>query len=158
MIPDNKLEELRNEMDNEENLMVSYLKRDEESGDIELFLQVADEIEEFFTSEETEESSQWHNSDYHDYYLKDYSNNFAEFTENRTDAFGGEYISASGEINLGLLRTVGISDGRVFKIENQYSEETLEDSVRDLKQAVKEIYKTFIGPIAIRGELTIRDI
>lgn len=152
------LEEFKSENPEDGQLLRAFLRR--KGGKCVVYVEVADEIEEFFSSDNTDQSSEWHSSDgedgYHEFYYKDYSTEFDKHVQMKNDAFGGNYVD-NGHVNIGILRTVGLSDGVEFEIPAQYSEDTLLESMKELKEEVEIIYKQFIRPVNIQGSLTIRD-
>lgn len=152
------LEEFKSENPEEGHLLRAYLKR--KGGRCLLYIEVSDEVEEFFSSDRVDESSQWHSSDeddeYHEFYYKDYSNEFEKHVQMKNDSFGGDYVK-NDHVNIALLRTVGLSDGVEFELPAQYSEDTLLESMKELKEEVEIIYKQFIRPVNITGTLTLTD-
>lgn len=152
------LDEFKAENPEEGQLLRAYLKR--KGGRCLLYIEVADEIEEFFSSDTRDESSEWHNSDaegsYHEYYYKNYSSEFEKHVQMKNDSFGGDYVK-NDHVNIALLRTVGLSNGIEFELPAQYSEDTLLESMKELKEEVEIIYKQFIRPVSITGSLTLTD-
>lgn len=147
------LEEFKSEDNNEGQLMRAYLGRRE--GKCVLYLQVAEEVEKFFSSGTIDESEEWHGGDgYHEFYYKDYSEEFEKHLEMKNDKFGGNYIKDK-QVNIALLRTVGLSDGVEFELPGDYSEESLLDSMKELKEEVEIMYKQYIRPVQIRSSLSI---
>lgn len=149
------LEDFKSEENNDGELMRAYMRR--RGGKLVLYLQVAEEIEEFFSSDTTEQSEQWHGGDgYHEFYYKDYSDEFRRHTEMKNDKFGGKYIK-DNHVNIALLRTIGLSSGVEFEVPGKYSEDSLLDSMKELKEEVEIIYKQFIRPVKITSSLTLID-
>lgn len=151
------LEEFKEENLEENELSRMYLER--RGGRCVMHIEVADEIEEFFSSEDKGQSQEWHSSDeedqYHEFYYKNYSEEVKKHLQMKNDSFGGDYVN-DGHVNIGLLRTVGLSDGLVeFELPAQYSEDTLLDSVRELKEEIEILYRQFIRPVTIHSSLTI---
>lgn len=147
------LEEFKSEENNEGQLMRAYMRR--RGGKCVLYIQVAEEIEEFFSSDTVEQSEQWHGGDgYHDFYYKDYSEEFQRHTEMKNDRFGSKYIK-DDHVNIALLRTKGLSDGVEFEVPGKYSEDSLLDSMKELKEEVEIVYKQFIRPVQITSSLKI---
>jgi hypothetical protein len=135
----------------------------QDNGKLLFYMETAEGIEEFFQTEETGQSNQWKNGEqsYHDYYKRQYerdgNSDMAEYFRDKNDKFGGSYVDA-GKINIGLLRTVGISEGVEFEIPESYSEETLKESVETLKNVVEEIYKEFIRPMNVKTVITVEEL
>jgi hypothetical protein len=158
-MPDTLQQYRETEMD-EDGIFRALVQR-EKSGKLKLYIEGAEELEDFFQTEETEQSSQWKSGDsYHDYYLRQYErggdSDLAEYFSDKHDKFGSEYVR-NGKINVGLLRTVGLSEGVVFEIPETYSEETLKQSVESLKTVIEEIYEEFIRPMNVTTQISIQE-
>lgn len=142
-------------------LFRAFLHRTED-GDLVLYLEAAPEVERFFSTDDTGTSDHWFTDSEgaHEYYKRRYSRYGVEvenYFATKYDEFGNSYISSSGNVNKGFLRTAGLSDGVTFDIPTCYSEETLEQSVRELRDTVKELYKEFIKPVSISTTITVRE-
>jgi len=150
------LEDFKSEENNEGQLLRAFLKR--EGGNCKLYVQVSEEIEEFFSCDDIDQSSQWHGQDdYHEFYYKDYSDEFRKHVDMKNDKFGGSYID-NGHVNIALLRTVDLSEGVEFEVPGKYSEDSLLDSMKELKEEVEIIYKQFIRPVRIEGSLSLTQL
>jgi len=121
-------------------------------------IEADDRIEDLFRTERTEQSNYWcSNGDYHEFYRRTYDNDLAQFMDQYYDSYGDTYVS-DGDINVALLRTKGISDGKKFYINNHYSEETLIESLKQLKQISKQLYQQFIRPVHVTTRLTVTEL
>ncbi|MFU1780235.1 hypothetical protein ACM16X_02515 [Haloarcula japonica] len=153
-MPDN-LQDFKNQPMKETTLFRAYSER-KPNGKIQLYLQTHEQVEEFFKTEETDQSNEWEDGDgYHQFYKRQYEKHgdseLADYFSDKHDKFGVSYIN-NGKINLALLRTVGISNGIEFEIPASYSEETLTEAVDTLRQVTEEIYKKFIRPVKIKSK------
>ncbi len=151
------------EQDMDEGDLFKAIVHRQDNGKILFYMETTEDIEEFFQTENTGQSSQWKNGDdsFHNFYKRQYERNgpseMAEYFTGKNDKFGGSYVE-QGQINIGLLRTVGISDGVEFEIPANYSEETLKESVETLKNVVEEIYKKFIRPVNVKTVITVEEL
>lgn len=158
-MPDTLQQYRETEMD-EDGIFRALVQR-QKSGKLRLYIEGTEELENFFKTEGTEQSNQWKSGDsYHDYYLRQYERDgdsvLAEYFSDKHDKFGGDYVY-SGKINVGLLRTVGLSEGVEFEIPETYSEETLKESVESLKSVIKEVYEEFIRPMNVTTQISIQE-
>lgn len=153
-MPDN-LQDFKNQPMEDTTLFRAYSER-QTNGKITLFLQTHEQVEDFFKTEETDQSSEWENGDnHHRFYKRQYErqgdSELADYLSDKHDKFGASYIK-NGKINLALLRTVGISEGVEFQIPASYSEETLTEAVDTLRKVTEEVYKKFIRPVKIKSK------
>lgn len=130
-------------------------------GDLEVTVETCDELENIINVSDTRESSEWDDgmeghAFYHRDAVREENEAIADFFESRYDNYGDSYIGSSGDVNIAMLRTVGISsDGGVtFVVDGNYSEETILEGVNDLKEAAIQLYKEWCQPI--RVEATVR--
>lgn len=143
-------------------LFRAFLRRNRE-GNIVLYVETDEAIENFFQTENTGESEHWANDEdeFHEYYMKQYSRHdgseMGMYFNDKNDGFGDSYVN-SGKINVGMLRTVGLSDGVEFEIPETYSEETMKESVESLKNIVEEVYKKFIRPVNVMSEIRVQEL
>ena len=154
------LQEYRDTQMDEDGIFRALVQR-QKSGRLVLYIEGTNELENFFKTEETEQSNNWTSGDsYHDYYLRQYErggdSSLADYFSDKHDKFGNSYVN-SGKINVGLLRTVGLSEGVEFEIPETYSEETLKESVESLKKVIKEIYEKFIRPMNVTTSITVEE-
>jgi predicted DNA-binding antitoxin AbrB/MazE fold protein len=154
------LQQYRETKMDEDGIFRALVQR-QKSGKLKLYIEGKEELEDFFKTEETEQANQWTSGEsYHDYYLRQYERNgdseLAEYFSDKHDKFGSDYVQ-NGKINVGLLRTVGLSEGVEFEIPETYSEETLKESVKSLKTVIEEVYKKFIRPVNVTTQISIDD-
>lgn len=149
------------EMDDNQ-LFRAWLRRNDE-GKLVLYVECSEEIEEFYRTSSTGESDHWKNDDgeFHEFYKRtwdEYSDSdMARYFKNKNYTFGNSYV-ADGRVNVGILRTVGLSDGVEFEIPSSYSEDTMEESIKGLKEIVVEVYKEFIRPVNVRTSVTVQEM
>lgn len=156
----NTLQEYRETEMDEDGIFRALVQR-QKTGKLRLYIQGTEELETFFKTEETEQSQNWTSGNsFHDYYLRQYERNgdssLAKYFSDKHDKFGSDYVN-SGKINIGLLRTVGLSEGVEFEIPETYSEETLKESVESLKTVIKEIYEEFIRPMNVTTSISLEE-
>lgn len=154
-----KLESFKTKNMDRDTIFRAFAKR-KKSGKLLLYLQSAKELEKFFQNQRTGESSNWGNREsYHSYYKKSAYEDYPkadEYFSKKYNKFGGNLVSSSGKVNLGFLRTVGLSDGVEFELEAKYSEETIENSIRSIKDVVEEIYDKFIREVSVQTEVDVK--
>lgn len=158
-------EEFKAEDMDDDTILRAFLRRND-SGDMVLYLESTQELEDFFDTGRTGESSHWYNpdDDAHTYYKRSYNyddfsddnSDLAEYFHTKNDTFGNSYVQ-NDKINVGLLRTVGLSDGVEFKIPDSYSQETMEESIRMLKEEVERLHKQFIRPVNVMTEISVQE-
>ena len=126
---------------------------------VKLYVKVSPEIETMFKSGLKEKSSNWGvNGEEYEFYRRQYTGELGVYMSGVFDSYGGAFIDNMGNINTGILRTVGLSEGKEFEIKERYSEETLIKGVRDLKKNVVHLYKNFVRPVKINMSLRIEEI
>jgi hypothetical protein len=80
------------------------------------------------------------------------------FFVNRFNDFGSNLMRTNPVTpNIALLRMVGISDGLTAIFPNRYSEESLEDYAKKMRQTIKELYVNFIRKVRITATLTVAE-
>ena len=87
------------------------------------------------------------------YYPKsDESEEFRFFMDKYYDAFGRSlFYVDSRQANVAIFRTVGCSERSIeLKINQKYSEDTLQEIVRQYKKFVATLYKKFCRPVSIK--------
>lgn len=158
-----QFEEFKSKEMDEGVLFRAFLRRNRD-GDIVLYVESDESIESFFENEDTGQSEHWANDEqeFHEFYKKNYDSmdsddEVGQYFAHKHDKFGDSYVQG-GNINCGILRTVGLSDGVEFEIPESYSEETVRDSVETLKDIVEEFYKKFIRPVNVMTEITVQEL
>src|SRR3990167_10768835 len=128
----------------------------ERNGEYKLKLKVCSEIEEFFKthSREKRTSARWEGCKF---YTID-SDVSMFFVDCYNDY--GQKLVYNNRFNMALIRTVGLSEGKEFKIpiDEAYTDETMRLAILDLKQKVVQFYKSFIKPIKINLRLTVEEV
>lgn len=120
---------------------------------IELY--VHEDIVSVFQSDNVRQSEEWCDEDkeYHEFYLKDYSDSLSKILSDYYDEFGrGLIVGASGakkddvEPNIAMFRTVGLSDEKqTFLVtDEQHSEECVISAQEKLKDLCNEIYDELV--------------
>ncbi|MHA1880431.1 MAG: hypothetical protein ACTSYG_08540 [Candidatus Heimdallarchaeota archaeon] len=141
------------------------LKR--KDGSLLIYVKVAREIEELFkriASGQSKKSKIWgvNISDTHEFYLlpeknDKQTNEIFKLLEPYANNYGADYI-VNERINVALLRTKGLSEGKWFKMDDYYSADTIIEGLKDLKKVVAILYKNFISEIQVEASLTITDV
>lgn len=138
-------------------VMVAKLSR--VSGATYLFIEVAAEIEELFTTSRVNESSQWSDGDdHHAFYQQEYTGELLDLMEGHYDDYGREIINDQGQINKAVFRTAGLSEGKTFKIDGPFSETSLKEGVQELRQFAEQLHDTFLSTTILVSELKHVDI
>lgn len=123
-----------------------------------VYIEVDEQLEELFQTEETQQSNYWCNDgDCHEFYLRDYGVDLERYMGERYDSYGDTYVRR-GKINAALLRTKGLSDGKVFHIDDHYSEETLVESLKQLKEIGRELYQQYVRPVRVTTRVTVQEM
>lgn len=126
-----------------------------------LYIEIAPEIENFISESfgHVEKSSQWGNGgEYHEfYYNTDLSNGLADFFDGKYNSYGGEFIE-DGKVNIALLRTKGLSEGKHFELSTYYANERKVEAFQQLKTTVCKLYNQFIKPVELVVEVKKREV
>lgn len=81
-----------------------------------------------------------------------YSDEIRSFTTGYKDDYGHKFIQ-SGNVNIAVLRTEGIEDGKFFEINQPLTEKNLRKIVKGLKEFADDYRDRFLKDVAFIGEI-----
>lgn len=160
-------EEVENEEEDEEveevvcdDLFTSELSR--RNGGLHLYIEMSDEMEEFLSGSKVSESSNWSSEEeqHRFYHIDGLDEEIKEYLEDNypsSSDYGEEYIQ-NGEVNMSVLRTVGLSEGAEFELDETHPESVLVKAQIDLRDAVVDLYKTFVRPLQVNATIEVKQV
>ena len=133
------------------------------NNDLKIHIQTSAEIEEFFKTlcPTTQTSQNWRpNAEItHKFYGNvDYADEIREFFHSFANEYGTNLYNGYGKPNVSFLRTVGIKDGKDFVVSNQYTQETLEKFLKDLRNFTVQLYKQYMRQVTITCTSYIEEV
>lgn len=148
----------------DDQLFYSHIER-REDGKLDVTIKTCDALENLFKTDDTRESSEWHSGDdYHEFYhrdaVRDQNEELESFMASHYDNYGAEFLNQDGDVNLSLLRTVGISDGDgvEFVVPANTSEDKMMEALSQLKEAAIEMYKRWQRPVEMEVDIRKREL
>lgn len=136
-------------------LKVKLARKD---GQTLLYVKASENLTKHLQTETIRESDSWgtefsdSDAGYNFHKKSGYSQEIRDFTATNLDDYGTKFLR-NGKVNISVLRTQGIEDGKFFEIDQPLTENNLRKIVKGLKEFADEYRDRFLKDVAFIGEI-----